>query len=46
MRTFAVRIVKFARTLPGDGPAQAIARQVAKAGTGVSANFARFCSRL
>ena len=43
MRTFAVRIVKFARTLPGDGPAQAIARQLARAGTGVSANYHSAC---
>jgi four helix bundle protein len=43
MRAFAVRVLKFSRTLPRDGPAQAIAKQLAKAGTGVSANYHSAC---
>jgi four helix bundle protein len=43
LRAFAVRIVKFARALPPDGSAQAIARQLTKAGTGTSANYHSAC---
>lgn len=36
---FATRVVKFARALPFDGPAQALAKQLAKSGTSEMANF-------
>jgi four helix bundle protein len=42
-RAFAVRVVKFARTLPADGPSQNIARQLTRAGTGASANYHSAC---
>jgi len=38
-RQFATRIVKFARRLPIDGPAQDIARQLVRAATSESANY-------
>jgi four helix bundle protein len=43
VRNFAVRVVKFARTLPGDAPAQSVARQLTRAGTGASANYHSAC---
>jgi four helix bundle protein len=43
LRHFAVRVVKFARTFPGDGPAQSVARQLTRAGTGTSANYHSAC---
>ena len=43
VRDFAVRIVKFARTMPGDAPAQSVARQLTRAGMGVSANYHSAC---
>src|SRR5262249_23712557 len=39
LKRFATRVVRFARTLPGDGPAQAIARQLTKSGTSEAANY-------
>ena len=39
LRQFAIRVVRFARALPADGPAQAIAKQLAKSGTSEAANY-------
>ena len=39
LRQFAIRVVRFARVLPGDGPAQAIAKQLAKSATSEAANY-------
>ena len=39
VKSFATRIVKFARRLPGDPTAQEISRQLVRAGTGESANY-------
>ena len=42
-RRFAVRLVKFLRQLPRDPVTTEIARQLAKAGPGVSANYRAAC---
>jgi len=39
LKCFATRVVKFARALPTDGPAQAIAKQLTKSGTSEAANY-------
>jgi four helix bundle protein len=39
VKAFAVRILKFVRTLPGDPAAQGVARQLARSGPAVSANY-------
>ena len=39
LKQFATRVVRFARALPPDPPSQAIARQLAKSGTGQAANY-------
>jgi four helix bundle protein len=39
LKLFATRVVKFARALPGDGPTQAIAKQLTKSGTSEAANY-------
>jgi four helix bundle protein len=39
LKRFATRVVKFARALPADPASQAIARQLAKSGTGEAANY-------
>jgi four helix bundle protein len=55
VKAFAVRILKFVRTFPTDPAGITVARQLARAGTGVSANYhgagrsrsrAEFISRL
>ena len=43
MRRFAVRILKFVRTLAHDPATDTVARQLARAGTGVSANYHSAC---
>ena len=42
-RRFAVRIVRFARTLPREPAADGLARQLSRAGTGASANYHSAC---
>ena len=39
LKCFATRVVKFARALPTDGPAQATATQLTKSGTSEAANY-------
>jgi len=39
LKCFAIRVVKFARALPTDGPTQAIAKQLTKSGTSEAANY-------
>ena len=39
VRDFAIRILKFVRILPRDPAAETIARQLARAGTGISSNY-------
>jgi len=39
VKRFAVRILKFVRTLPRDSATDVIARQLARSGTGISANY-------
>ena len=39
LKQFATRVVRFARALPGDGPARAIAKQLTKSGTSEAANY-------
>jgi four helix bundle protein len=39
VRLFAVRVLTFVRTLPRDAAGDVVARQLARAGTGVSSNY-------
>jgi four helix bundle protein len=38
-QAFAVRIIRFVRSMPRDIPSDAIARQLARSGPGISANY-------
>src|SRR5688572_22619992 len=39
VRQFAVRVLKFVRSLPRDPAAETVARQLARSGTGLSSNY-------
>jgi len=42
-RAFAIRILKFVRTLPRDPAGDTVSRQLARSGTGASANYHSAC---
>ena len=43
VKHFAVRIVRFVRTLPRDAAGDAMGRQLVRSGTGVSSNYRAAC---